>query len=88
MLSREPDRGPVRKDTLLDDVCMTRPDAERVLFEDFKLPCYDCEVRFYESVEQACSYYSIDVDVMVKRLNELPLGPPPPPDEDDAPAAS
>lgn len=83
MLSREPDRGPVRGDTLLDDVCMTRPDAERVLFEDFKLPCYDCEVRFYESVAQACSYYSIDVEVMLKRLNELPLGPEPT-DEDEA----
>ena len=38
MLFKEPDRGPVRRDTLLDDVCVTRPDAERVLFEEFKLP--------------------------------------------------
>lgn len=84
MLDREPDRGPVRRDTLLDDVCVTRPDAERVLFEEFKLPCYDCEVRFYETVEQACSYYGIDPDVMVERLNELPLGPEEEPAEGDA----
>jgi hybrid cluster-associated redox disulfide protein len=75
VLFREPERGPVRRDTLLDDVCLTRPDAERVLFEEFKLPCYDCEVRMFETVEQACSYYGLDPDAMVARLNQLELGP-------------
>lgn len=82
MLDRLPDRGPVRRDTLVDDICQTRPDAERVLFEEFKLPCYDCEVRFYESVEQACSLHGLDPDLMVRRLDALALGPAPPPEED------
>jgi hypothetical protein len=74
---REPDLGPVRRESLVDDVCMTRPDAERVLFEEFKLPCYDCEVRFHETIAQACSYYGIDPEVMLARLNQLTVVPPP-----------
>jgi hypothetical protein len=83
VLPHEPDLGPVRRNSLVDDVCVTRPDAERVLFEEFKLPCYDCEVRFHETVEQACSYYGIDPDLMVKRLNELVVLPPEDDDEDE-----
>ena len=82
MRFQKPDRGPVRRDTLMDDVLETRPDARRVLWEEFQLPCYDCEVALYETVEQGCSYRGIDPDVMVARLNACALGPEPT-DEDD-----
>jgi hybrid cluster-associated redox disulfide protein len=72
---RPPDRGPVTKTTCLGDVLRTRPDAERVLFERFRLPCYDCEVAFFETVEQAAAYYSHDLQAMLDALNACPLGP-------------
>jgi hybrid cluster-associated redox disulfide protein len=71
------DRGPVKRTSLIADVIETRPDAARVLFETWKLPCYDCEVSFHETIEQGASYYGIDPDEMVRRLEACPLGPEP-----------
>lgn len=73
----------MRRDSLIDDVLETRPDAARVLFEEFKLPCYDCEVALHETIEQGCSYYDLDPDVLVARLNQCPLGPPPAKEEEE-----
>ena len=55
-----------------------RPDAARVLYEEFGLPCYDCEVAFHESTGQGLSYHrGLDLTVVLARLNALPRAAPP-----------
>lgn len=73
---RVPDRGPVRRDSLIYDVMLARPEAERVLFEELGLPCYRCEVSLVETVEQGARLYGLDPERVVARLNECPLWPP------------
>ncbi len=49
-----------------------RPDAARILHEEFGLPCYDCEVAFHEAFKQGLSYRQLDPTVVLARLNTLP----------------
>lgn len=74
---REPrdDRGPVRPDSILYDVMLARPEAERVLLEEFGLPCYRCEVSLKETVAQGARLYGLDPERVVARLNACPLWP-------------
>ena len=82
MFDLDPDLGPVRPDSIIFRVMLARPEAERVLYEEFGLPCYDCEVSLTETVEQGARLYGLDPEVVIERLAACPLRPPPP--EDDA----
>jgi hypothetical protein len=70
-----PDRTPVTRDSIIFRVMLARPDSERVLFEEFKLPCYTCEVSYTESVGDGARIYGLDPDLVVARLNQCPLAP-------------
>ncbi len=63
---------PVRPDSVIGDVLWERPDARRVLFEQFRLPCYRCECRYSETLAQGTSYCGVDLDAVVARLNQCP----------------
>ena len=67
----EPDR--VRPDSLIDDILLARPDAARVLYEEFDLPCWDCDVRFTETLETGVSYTGLDPGVVAERLSQCPV---------------
>lgn len=67
------DRGPVRPDSLIYDVMLARPEAERVLQEEFGLPCHRCEVSLKETVAQGARLYGLDPAQVVARLNECPV---------------
>lgn len=69
----DPERGPVGPDTLLAAVMLGRPDAERVLQEEFGLPCYRCPVSFVETVAQGARLHSMDPEALVERLNACPV---------------
>lgn len=75
MLDETPDRGPVRRDSILARVILARPDAGRVLYEEFKLPCVECAAVWSETVEFGVCLTGLDPDRVVARLNECPLGP-------------
>lgn len=77
----EPDRGPVRRDSNLARVLLARPDAVRVMHEEFQRPCWDCEVAFFETIEESARYTGLDPDLLVARLEACPLGPAPEPPE-------
>ena len=77
MLDIEPDRGPVRRDSIIARVMQGRPDAEQVLYEEFGLPCYRCDVSLTETVGDGALLYGLDPDVVVARLNACPLWQPP-----------
>lgn len=67
---------PVRRDSLIANVLLQRPDARRVLFEEFQLPCYRCEARYSETVAEGVGYTGLDPDAVVARLNACPPKPP------------
>jgi hypothetical protein len=67
--------SPVRRDSVIDDILRTRPDAARVLQEEFNLPCWDCDVRFSETLETGVSYTGLDPDAVIARLNQCPWRP-------------
>jgi hypothetical protein len=75
----------VRRDSIIAQVLDARPDAARVLFEEFNLPCVTCEVAFYETLAEGVSYTGLDPDVVVARLNRCPRKGPAPAG-DDAPS--
>lgn len=75
MIPIRPDRGPVRRESIIASVMMARPDVERVLYEEFGLPCYCCEVMFTETIEEGARNYGLDPDVVVARLDACPLWP-------------
>ena len=52
---------------------LARPDAERVLQEEFGLPCYRCPVSFVETVAEGARLYRLDPQALVDRLNQCPL---------------
>lgn len=81
------DPGPVRGDSLIYDVMAARPDAERVLFEEFGLPCYRCEVSLRETVEDGARLYGLDPARVVERLNACPPLPAPAPPATGEPSA-
>jgi hypothetical protein len=60
---------------LIADVIDARPDAARVLFEEYDLPCVTCEVSFHETIEVGVAYRGLDADAVVARLNQCPLAP-------------
>ena len=80
-MPKQVDRGPVRPDSLIADVIDARPDAARVLFEEFNLPCVNCEVSLHETIEVGVAYTGLDPKVVARRLNRCALGPPSPVDD-------
>ena len=75
MIDDSPDRGPVERGSIIARVILGRPDAERVLYEEFGLPCYDCPAVWTETIETGMCLTGIDPDVVVARLEQCPLGP-------------
>ena len=50
------------------------PDAARILYEEFNLPCVTCEVAYSETLEEGLSYSGLDPDVVLARLTGSPSG--------------
>jgi hybrid cluster-associated redox disulfide protein len=78
LIDIEPDRGPVRRESVIARVMQARPEAERVLYEEFGLPCYRCEVSLTETVGDGARLYGLDPEAVVARLNACSLWQPPP----------
>lgn len=68
----------VERTTPIHVVLDSRPDAGRVLREEFGLPCEECVVAEVETLEEGARYYGLDVEKLVRRLNECKQAPPPP----------
>ena len=59
----------VNKDTTLGDILRKYENAEEIL-QNFGMHCFSCPMSQMESVEEAGEVHGIDVDFMVKKLNE------------------
>ncbi|MEZ6183727.1 MAG: DUF1858 domain-containing protein [Planctomycetota bacterium] len=65
----DPERGPVGPETLIAAVMLGRPDAERVLHEEFGLPCFRCPVSFVETVAEGARLHGLDPQALAERLS-------------------
>lgn len=61
--------APVVAETLIARVLAERPGAARVLFEEFRLPCSECELRDRETVAEGVRYLGHDLARVLERLN-------------------
>ena len=72
----EPDPAPettpsadeVGPQTLIADVLARRPQAARVLLEEFDLPCYRCPGRFVEGLAEGISYRGLKAEDVLARI--------------------
>ena len=60
----------VTKDMTMGEVVAANPQA-RVVLEGFGMHCFHCPMSQMETLEEAGEVHGIDVDLMVKKLNEL-----------------
>lgn len=55
--------------TLIADVLARRPQAARVLLEEFDLPCYRCPGRFVEGLAEGISYRGLEAEAVLARID-------------------
>lgn len=59
----------ITKNTTIGEALKLNPNAE-VILQGFGMHCVHCPMSQMETLEQAGSVHGIDVDLMVKKLNE------------------
>ncbi len=57
------------KDTTVGEVLQTKPELKNVL-EGFGLHCFGCPMSQMETLEEACQVHDIELDFMLKKLND------------------
>lgn len=60
----------VTKDTTIGEILENKPQAQDVLV-GFGLHCFSCPMSQMESIEEASMVHDIDLEFMLKKLNEL-----------------
>jgi hybrid cluster-associated redox disulfide protein len=61
------------KEMNIGDVIAAHPDAEKIVEKYFGNGCFTCPGIRVESLSFGAMMHGIDVDALVKELNELPL---------------
>ena len=59
----------ITKSTTIGEALKLNPNAE-VILQGFGMHCVHCPMSQMESLEEAGAVHGIDVDLMVKKLNE------------------
>ena len=59
----------LNKDMTIGEVLKINPNLEEV-FLGFGMHCVACPVSQMETVEEACQVHNVDVDFLLKKLNE------------------
>jgi len=59
----------IAKDMLIAEVLKAKPEAAGIFFS-FGMPCLGCIVALNESVGDAAMTHGIDLDELLKKLNE------------------
>ncbi len=58
------------KDSTLGEVVAKKPEAEAVLL-GFGMHCIGCFVSQFETLEEASQVHGVELDLLLKKLNEL-----------------
>lgn len=61
----------ITKDLTISQVLETYPDTAKV-FVKHGMHCLGCFIATGETVEQACEAHGLNVDALIKELNEVP----------------
>lgn len=59
----------ITKTTTIGEVLDINPNAE-VILQGFGMHCFHCPMSQMETLEEAASVHGVDIDLMVKKLNE------------------
>ncbi|MTI69350.1 MAG: DUF1858 domain-containing protein [Firmicutes bacterium] len=59
----------INKDMLIGDILKTKPEAAEILMR-FGMGCVGCPSSQMETLEQAAQVHGLDLDELVKALNE------------------
>ncbi|MBP3431550.1 MAG: DUF1858 domain-containing protein [Clostridia bacterium] len=59
----------ITKDMTIAEVLKMNPNLEEV-FLGFGMHCISCPMSQMETIEEACQVHGIDVDFLIKKLNE------------------
>ncbi len=59
----------IRKEMKIEDVLRKYPQTAAV-FQRFGLDCAECQLSEYEDVEHGAKVHNIDLDLLLKGLNE------------------
>ena len=59
----------ITKTTTIGEVLKINPEAE-VILQGFGMHCFHCPMSQMETLEEAAAVHGVDVELMVKKLNE------------------
>ena len=59
----------ITKDTIIADIIKIRPDAAQILMS-YGMGCIGCPSAQMEKLEQACEIQGLDLEEVLKKLNE------------------
>ena len=59
----------ITKDTIIADIIKMRPDAAQILMS-YGMGCIGCPSAQREKLEQACEIHGLDLEEVLKKLNE------------------
>lgn len=59
----------ITKDMPIQDIVMNHPETLEV-FQKYNMHCVGCAAARFENLAQGCEAHGIDVDAMVKDMNE------------------
>lgn len=61
---------PITKDTVIGDILDIAPETAPI-FLSIGMHCLGCPASRGETVEQACAVHNVDVDALLKRVNQV-----------------
>jgi hybrid cluster-associated redox disulfide protein len=59
----------IRKEMKIEDILRKYPQTVAV-FQGFGVDCAECQLSEYEDVEHGAKVHNIDLDLMLKKLND------------------
>lgn len=59
----------ITKDTVIADIIKVKPNAAQILMS-YGMGCIGCPSAQMETLEQACEIHGLDLDKILKELNE------------------
>lgn len=59
----------ITKDTIIADIIKSKPDAAQILMS-YGMGCIGCPSAQMEKLEQACEIHGLDLEEILKKLNE------------------
>lgn len=59
----------ITKDTIIADIIKMKPNAAQILMS-YGMGCIGCPSTQIEKLEQACEIHGVDIEEVLKKLNE------------------